>query len=93
MYCGVTLNRWRACSGDRRPGAGAGPTVGAEVKQVVLHALQPGREGVGQAGRQERDAERRVELVERAVGLDARVLLDTRLMSPRWVSPASPSLV
>jgi hypothetical protein len=49
--------------------------VGADVEQVILHAAQPRREGLGQAGLQQRHADHGIQLIDRAVGLHARVQL------------------
>jgi len=49
--------------------------VGADVEQVVLHAGKPLRELLGHPGLKQRNSDRGVELVDGAVGLDARVHL------------------
>jgi hypothetical protein len=49
--------------------------VGADVEEVVLDPPQPLGVAVGQPAARERDAELRVELVDRAVGLDPGVRL------------------
>jgi hypothetical protein len=70
-----------------------GTEVGAEVEQVVLDPPQPLDGARRHSGLRQRDADLRAELVDRPVGLDPRVVLGTRLRSPRCVSPPSPSLV
>ena len=47
--------------------------VGAEVEEVVLDVAQPRRVGLGEPVDGERDADLRVQLVDGAVGLDARI--------------------
>jgi hypothetical protein len=55
--------------------------VGADVEQLVLDLVQPRALLLGEVRQRERDAEVR------------GCVLGTRLMSPRCVSPPSPSLV
>ena len=48
--------------------------IGADVEQIVLDARQRGIEHSIAAGMQPRDADRRIGLVERAVGGDAQIV-------------------
>jgi hypothetical protein len=48
--------------------------IGAEIEQIILDARQRGID-LGRAGVQPRDPERRIGLVDRAVGLDPQIVL------------------
>ncbi len=58
--------------------------VGADVEEVVLDALERRVELLGQAGVRQHNAERRIQLVDRAEGADAAVELGhTRAVAER----------